>query len=249
MVGEMKHVFFFDMDGVLFDSMPHHAVAWSTVMTRHGFPFTERDAYLYEGRTGTSVIDEAIFDLEGRHGSKEEIDAIYAEKSALFREMGEMQPIARVQNVLAYLRSQGALIFIVTGSGQLSLMDRLDTVFPGVFCRERMVTGLDVSRCKPDPEPYLMGYAKAERLYTSIPYGLKVQKGWPAELSKDACAVVENAPLGVRSGVAAGMTVYAVNTGPLPDECLSSEGAEHVFPDMKSLLDYLRNDTNQQTLN
>jgi len=236
----MKHVFFFDMDGVLFDSMPHHAVAWHTVMTRHGFPFSERDAYLYEGRTGTSVIDEAIFACEHRHGTREEIDAIYAEKSALFHGMGEMQPVAGVQNVLAYLRSQGALIFIVTGSGQLSLMDRLDTVFPGVFCRERMVTGPDVKKCKPDPEPYLMGFAKAEALYSSIPYGLKLQKGWPAALSKDACAVVENAPLGVRSGVAAGMTVYAVNTGPLPDSCLADEGADRVFPDMDSLLSFLK---------
>ena len=35
----------FDMDGVLFDSMPFHAKAWSQVMTDAGFHFTQEDVY------------------------------------------------------------------------------------------------------------------------------------------------------------------------------------------------------------
>ena len=34
------HAVLFDMDGVLFDSMPYHAKAWSQVMTNAGFLFT-----------------------------------------------------------------------------------------------------------------------------------------------------------------------------------------------------------------
>ena len=30
----------FDMDGVLFDSMPYHADAWAQVMKRHGLDLT-----------------------------------------------------------------------------------------------------------------------------------------------------------------------------------------------------------------
>ena len=33
----------FDMDGVLFDSMPYHADAWSRVMTDAGFKFSRED--------------------------------------------------------------------------------------------------------------------------------------------------------------------------------------------------------------
>ena len=47
---DLKAVFF-DMDGVLFDSMKYHAYAW----VRHegfGIPFTEYDCYMNEGRTG-----------------------------------------------------------------------------------------------------------------------------------------------------------------------------------------------------
>ncbi|MGN0303395.1 MAG: beta-phosphoglucomutase, partial [Prevotella sp.] len=47
--------------------------------------------------------------------------------------------------------------------------------------------------------------------------------------------VVENAPLGVQSGKAAGCFVIAVNTGPLPDEVLLQSGADVIFHDMDTV--------------
>ena len=52
--------------------------------------------------------------------------------------------------------------------------------------------------------------------------------------------MIENAPLGVRSGKAAGLFVIAVNTGPLADAALWNEGADLVFPSMKELLEWLK---------
>ena len=34
----------FDMDGVLYDSMPHHAIAWQQSMRRFGIDMTPADA-------------------------------------------------------------------------------------------------------------------------------------------------------------------------------------------------------------
>ena len=56
-----QKAYFFDMDGVLFDSMPNHAIAWEEVMKVHGLSFTARDCYINEGRTGESVIREAMW--------------------------------------------------------------------------------------------------------------------------------------------------------------------------------------------
>lgn len=47
--------------------------------------------------------------------------------------------------------------------------------------------------------------------------------------------VVENAPLGVRSAVAARIFTVAVNTGPLQPQTLTDEGAHLVFPSMNAL--------------
>jgi beta-phosphoglucomutase-like phosphatase (HAD superfamily) len=50
--------------------------------------------------------------------------------------------------------------------------------------------------------------------------------------------VIENAPLGIRSGKAAGLTVYAVNTGILTKEDLAQ--ADKVFDNMVELLAFLQ---------
>ena len=47
----------FDMDGVLFNSMPYHAEAWNKIMSRFGFNLSKEEAYLHEGRTGAGTIN------------------------------------------------------------------------------------------------------------------------------------------------------------------------------------------------
>ena len=71
----------FDMDGVLFDSMPYHSEAWHKVMKSHGLTLSREEAYMHEGRTGASTIN-IVFQRElGREATQEEIESIYQEKS------------------------------------------------------------------------------------------------------------------------------------------------------------------------
>lgn len=221
----MKKAYFFDMDGVLFDSMPNHAIAWEEVMKQHGFSFTVRDCYLNEGRTGESVIREAMWKANNRDATSEEIATIYAEKSAYFitleQKAGGTSTIPGVADVLRYVETCGDQIWVVTGSGMRSLLDNLNTVLPAVFSRDRMITAFDVVKGKPDPEPYLKAWERSG-------------------LNKEQCVVIENAPLGVRSGKAAGLKVFAVNTGVLSPEDLLQAGADKVFLSMKDLLAYLQ---------
>lgn len=213
--------YFFDMDGVIFDSMPNHAQAWDIVMKRHGLDFTARDCYLQEGRTGQSVIEETIWRCENRQASEKEIWDMYWEKADAFHALGGAKPMAGIAEVLSYLKSKNRDIYIVTGSGQKTLFSMLDEQFPGIFCREKMVTAFDVTKGKPDPEPYLKAWEKT---------GLR----------KEDCCVIENAPLGIRSAKAAGLFAIGVNTGPLDDEELQKEGADLVLPDMFALLRYFQ---------
>lgn len=216
----MKKAFFFDMDGVLFDSMPNHSQAWDEVMREHGLDFTAKDSYQQEGRTGQDVIQSAIWRKEHRVATEEEIWTIYREKSNRFLQLGGAGPMRGVKEVLDYLVSQGKMLFIVTGSGQQSLFNELNEAFPNVFAREKMVTAFDVTKGKPDPEPYLKAWKKSG-------------------LEKSECCVIENAPLGIRAGKAAGLFTIGVNTGPLSDEELYDAGADVVLKDMAALLAYL----------
>ena len=218
-----ERAYFFDMDGVLFNSMPHHAIAWEEVMKEHDLSFTAYDCYLNEGRTGESVIREAMWKARNRDATPDEIKQIYTEKSERFnllaRQAGGTVVIDGVAEVLRYVQSTGSQIWVVTGSGMRSLLDNLNNALPPVFQRGRMITAFDVTHGKPDPEPYLKAWERS---------GLK----------KEQCFVIENAPLGIRSGKAAGLTVYAVNTGILTREDLAQ--ADQVFDSMAELLEFLR---------
>ncbi len=214
-------VFFFDQDGVLYDSMPKHAKAWAKVMQAHGIDFTEEDCFINEGRTGQDVIHEAILQYENREATEDEIWEIYEQKADEFRKMGDIQPVEGVVEVLRYLKKNKKQIWVVTGSAQASLLDNLNTKIGPFFDRSQMITAFDVTHGKPDPEPYLMAWDRSKQ-------------------PKIECCVIENAPLGVRSAKAAGLYTIAVNTGPLADIALWNEGADQVFPSMVALLEWLK---------
>lgn len=206
----------FDMDGVLFNSMPYHAKAWHTTMVRHGLMLGPTEAYLHEGRTGASTINIVHQRQFGCDATPEMIEQIYAEKSAEFNRFPEPEAMPGAWELLQQVKADGLIPVLVTGSGQRTLLDRLAENFPGIFTPEHMVTAFDVKYGKPNPEPYLMGLSKA---------GVKAEEA----------IVVENAPLGVQAGVAAGIFTIAVNTGPIEDQTLLDAGADMLYPSMKSL--------------
>lgn len=208
----------FDMDGVLFDSMPYHAEAWHQVMKQYGMHLSREEAYMHEGRTGASTINIVSLRDRGHEATPEEIEEIYAEKSRLFNQFPPAGRMPGALEVLQQLRDAGLMRMVVTGSGQRSLLDRLNSHYPGAFQRDLMVTAFDVKYGKPNPEPYLMA----------------LQKGG---LQPNEALIVENAPLGVRAGAASGVFTIAVNTGPLDDNVLLDEGADYLFPSMQALAD------------
>ena len=201
------------MDGVLFNSMPNHAYAWSHAMTQFGLEMTAYEAYLHEGRTGSGTINILAQRYWGRDATEEEIERIYAAKAEVFNTCPEAQPMPGALEALTAAKQLGCKIVLVTGSAQTSLLERLEEHYPGCFREELMVTGFDVKRGKPDPEPYLMGLKKA---------GIKAEEA----------IVVENAPLGVESAHNAGIFTIAANTGPLEDSLLKNAGADIVVPGM-----------------
>ncbi len=203
----------FDMDGVLYDSMPNHAIAWVKTMEKFGVDFSVEEAYMHEGRTGEGTINLAFGRTFGRKVSKEEAQEIYNVKSEFFNDCPVAEVMPGVWNLLEKVKQAGLQPMIVTGSGQKSLLDRLNKHFPDTFVRELMVTADDVQHGKPNPEPYLQALKKG---------GYKPEEA----------IVVENAPLGVESAHAAKIFTVAVNTGPLADEILLDAGADLLFESM-----------------
>ena len=205
----------FDMDGVLFDSMPAHAKSWAQVCREFGFDVDETEIYMNEGRTAFTTLNVFTQRQYGRDTTPEEVEKVYQRKCEVFNTFPSAPKMQGAQELLDQIVADHLTRVVVTGSGQASLLERITRHYPNIFDTNRIVSSLDVKHGKPDPEPYLMGLEKAG-----------VQP-WEA-------IVVENAPLGVRAGVAAGIFTIAVNTGPLPESALLDEGANLLFPSMQT---------------
>ena len=207
----------FDMDGVLYDSMPNHAIAWQRSMAMFGIHMTAEDAYATEGARGVDTIRMMVKSQQGRDISEAEAQRMYDEKTRQFHLLPEAPIMPGILELLPQIIADGLTVGVVTGSGQRPLINRLVRDFGVYLDPAHIITAYDITRGKPHPDPYLAGLKKAGNLHP-----------WEA-------FVVENAPLGVRAGVAAQVFTIAVNTGPLPDEALLHEGADLLFQRMTDL--------------
>lgn len=221
---EGKGVALIDMDGVLYDSMKYHTLAWQRMMAEQGVECDRDEFYLYEGMTGLATIDLLFRRAFGHGVTPEQAKELYAIKSRYFREIGWNEPMPGADRMLRALEARGIRRVLVTGSSQTTLLDNINRDYPGAFLPGDRVTAADVVHGKPDPEPYLKG--------------LEI-----AGVSPEEAVVIENAPLGVRAGKAAGVFTFAVTTGPIPREEFVRENADIIFPSMPEFADFLERGT------
>lgn len=212
-------VVLFDMDGVLYDSMPNHGIAWQRAMKEFGIHFTVEDSYATEGARGVDTIRKYAKAQLGKELTEEEAQKMYDLKAHYFHEMPEAKIFDGVTDLMKKIKDSGLKIGIVTGSAQRPLIERVTHDFGDSVSRDQITTAFDVKRGKPNPDPYLMGLKKA------------------GNYAPSEGIVVENAPLGVRAGVAAGCYTVAINSGPLDDSVLINEGANILFPTIREFAD------------
>jgi len=187
-----RRAILFDMDGVLVDSRGSVEAVWRAWAPARGLD-AEAILAVSHGRFIRDILAEVAPHLD-----------IPAEVALLDRMEEEattgVEPIAGVPEFVASL-PPGAW-GVVTSASPLIASQRLKIA--GVPAPPVLVTARDVTRGKPDPEPYLVG---ARRL------GLD-----PAD-----CLVVEDAPAGIAAGKAAGMTVVAVLTTHGPERLAAAD--------------------------
>ena len=111
-------------------------------------------------------------------------------KSKTFLGFGPMPKYPGVDALVERLRARALRLAMVTGTSRKNIEHHFGAWLQNF---DAIVTADDVKRTKPDPEPYLQALAKLG-------------------LAASDCVVVENAPLGVRSGKAAGIRVIAVTS-------------------------------------
>ncbi len=186
----MINAILFDHDGVLVNSMPYHVQAWQEVMARYGVAVDPLEIYLQEGATTMEVAAE-LCHRHRKPASPELVQQIVNEKRDLYLAIHQTTMNDGVLELLEYLKEQRYRLGIVTGSVRAQVEPVLGLEMMSFF--DCLVAAEDVEYGKPDPEPYIRGAQKLG-------------------CTPSACLVIENAPLGISSAKAAGMSVVAITS-------------------------------------
>ncbi len=207
-----------DMDGTLYDSMPNHASAWHTLAGELGIEASRDEFFLYEGATAALTLNILFNRAFNRDVTPEEVKKHYQRKTELFALLPPISLMPGAHRLLEFFKKNGTKRIVVTGSGQQSILGRLTTDFAGLIDSHDIITARDVTRGKPDPEPYYKGMERADVNYNEA-------------------IVIENAPLGVKAGHRSGAFTVGITTGPIPRAELEKAGADVVFDSMEECAD------------
>ena len=193
----------FDLDGVLVDSTPAVARVWSWWAKRHGFD-AEETVRKAHGRPSIATIRELLPNVDHEKENSE------VER----REIEDVEGVVPLPGAMELLRALplGRWAIVTSCTKRLAYV-RIRAA--GLPEPKFIVTSNDITRGKPDPEPYLKG---AQAL-SFVP--------------KD-CIVMEDAPAGIRSGKSAGARVVALQTTER-DQLLRAAGADFIVKDCAAL--------------
>ena len=196
----------FDFDGVVADTEPVHFEALRQTLASIDITLTEADYYAtYLGFDDRGCILEAL--RVNRRPITESIvqDLMRTKATAYLTAIRDHLVI--FPGVREFVEAAAAAYPIAIASG--ALRPEIDLILEQAGLRKafRHITSAeDVTRSKPDPQPFLHALA-----------GLNRQQG-RSPLTADACLVIEDSLPGIRAAKAAGMKVLAVtNTHTVQD--------------------------------
>jgi HAD superfamily hydrolase (TIGR01509 family) len=200
----------FDFDGVLVDSEPLHYEALRQALGPEGID-VDREEYArfylaYDDREGARIALE-------RHGfpyDAARVQAVALRKAAAFEALLPSVPF--FPGAAELVRGLAAEVPLAIASG--ALRSEIEAILAAGGLRDAfaaIVGADDVSRGKPDPEPYLTAMARLAPLAPGI--------------APEDCLVFEDSMAGIAAARAAGMRVVAV-THSYPAARLSA--AHHV---------------------
>lgn len=180
----------FDLDGVIVDTLHYHFLAWKEMFGRLGGDVKELTVLLHEGRSSHELMPILLKEA-GLKFPEEKWHDFIETKREYYRSIVDVTFYPQVLETIKALRANGYKLALVTACAKKNMHKALSEKQQSLF--DVLITGDDIPRGKPAPDPYEIGKDKLK-------------------LATDECLVVENAPLGILSAKAAGIKCAAVST-------------------------------------
>ncbi len=207
----------FDMDGVLIHSEPVTIKAATRALAEVGITATREFFEPFLGAGEEFFIIGPCKDA----GIPEKTEAVLAAMYQNFEDAvyQELNVFPYAAETIKELHQKGYTVALVSSSARKKLLVSLDAAKIPADCFDLILSGSDVTKKKPDPEPYLKA---AEKLGKS-----------PTD-----CLVIEDALNGIQSAKTAGMCCAAVTTS-FPEDALLDAGADMILKGLDDILNVI----------
>ncbi|WP_022667356.1 HAD hydrolase-like protein [Desulfospira joergensenii] len=209
-------VVFLDMDGVLYNSLPHYVSAWQEGFKAIDLLFPEIEVYRQEGKPSKATVEDYLDRIGAKGVSHGNIAEVLKRKDDALNELGSPPIQEGAIEMVKKISDSNLPMYVVTGSSRTGIKEKIYKDFEGLIEMDQVITGNDYKKGKPYPFPFQI-----------------------ASIKSNCCAeesiVIENAPLGIKSAESFGSFCIALNTGILDDSELEQAGARIIFDSCNSL--------------
>ena len=216
----------FDFNGVIIDDEPLHLRAYTDALKDEGITLTEADYRESFGMNDRRFV-EAAYERAGIALDAATQERVIRREAELHRAL-IVDDLPIFPGVVTFAKSLArhyrlGIVSMARREEIEYVLERagLDRAF------DVIVSGEDVSVCKPDPECYNTGFLRLDEA--------RRRKGFTS-LSPEECLAIEDSPPGIRSAHAAGMHTLGVTNTVKADE-LRAAGAEVVTANLADWTD------------
>jgi HAD superfamily hydrolase (TIGR01509 family) len=204
----------FDMNGVIVDDEELHEIAFRRVLARLGIKFTKEDfKQMCLGRTDKEGFEK----LKEAYNLKENLEDLLKDKLQIYLSLvdGNIKSFPGVIELINRLKNDYTLA-LVTGA----IRQDADLILNHFGIKNDfsvIITGDDISKSKPDPEPYLQVIKELG-------------------VSASDCLVIEDSLAGVRSAKSAGIKCVAVLTTHERDDLQEADFIADTFEEVEKYI-------------
>jgi HAD superfamily hydrolase (TIGR01509 family) len=210
-----------DFNGVIINDEPIQMRAYQEILAKENIPLTDADYYECLGLDDRGFV-EAAYSRAGRTPEANKVIELVQHKTQKWHDvMADGIPL--FENVDNFIRKMSKDFSL----GIVSMASRVEVTYileqTGLMeCFDVVVTADEVSKSKPDPECYRVGFRQLDLARMAKEH---------LPMIHSECVVIEDSPAGVQAARAADLPVLGV-TNTVSAEKLRAAGAEWIAQDL-----------------
>lgn len=189
-----------DFNGVIIDDELIQMEAYREILKKDDIDLTPEDYYASLGMDDPTFV-RAAFERKGKKIAEDRVPVLIEEKAAIWRQKTEkhLPLFPGIENFVKKMAAEFSLaICSMAPRWEIELVLERGGI---ADCFSSIISADDVTKCKPDPECYRLGFKELDNTRTALGH---------LPMTHEECLVIEDSPAGILAARGAGLPALGV---------------------------------------